>query len=117
MEMVMKLSTFVRKDKTYNCPGLITMEVLSGKWKLLILWLITQGVNRFGAMKRTIPNINQGVLTRQLKELESSGLLSRHVYPEIPPRVEYELTELGVTLQPVIFQLCKWGKEQSKKMI
>lgn len=91
------------------CATEVILEVVGGKWKLLILKYLLQGTHRFGALQRALPPITQRVLTRQLRELECDGLVRRTVYPEVPPKVEYDLTEIGRSLQPIIEQLDSWG--------
>ncbi|MBY4641813.1 helix-turn-helix transcriptional regulator, partial [Gluconacetobacter entanii] len=87
-----------------------TLELFGGKWKALILYhLFEDGVLRFGELRRRLPNVTQRMLTNQLRELEADGLVSRTVFPEVPPHVEYALTELGKTLKPVIQALKTWG--------
>ena len=87
------------------------MNVLGGKWKLLLLNRIyLDSPARFGALRRRIPAISQSMLTAQLREMEQDGLVARQIYAEMPPRVEYTLTELGHSLKPVIQSLCAWGE-------
>lgn len=93
------------------CPLEIGMNMMSGKWKLPILWHLSKGTVRFNEMQRRLPGITQHSLTRQLRELERDGLISRTVYPEVPPRVEYNLSNHGVSVIPVLDALCKWGRE------
>ncbi|MEO0585509.1 MAG: helix-turn-helix domain-containing protein [Bacteroidota bacterium] len=92
------------------CPVTFTMQKIGGKWKPIILFLITKGVNRFGLLQRGIDGISKQMLTRQLRELESDHILNRKIYAEIPPRVEYSLTELGESLLPVIGSMKRWGE-------
>lgn len=87
-----------------------TVNVIGGKWKVLILWHITIKPRRFNELRRLIPDISQKVLTQQLKELEKDSLISRTVYPESPPRVEYSLTQYGSTLEPIFDVLYDWGE-------
>ncbi|NBP67128.1 MAG: transcriptional regulator [Cytophagia bacterium] len=95
-----------------SCPVTATMKVLGGKWKpILINAIYLTAPARFGELKRSVKGITQSMLTQQLRELEDDGLISRKIYAEIPPRVEYTLTEFGLTLSPVMLALAKWGKE------
>ena len=94
-----------------NCPVTATMGIIGGKWKLLILHLVSNDINRFGKMSMMLKDISKQMLTTQLRELESDGIIERKIYPEIPPRVEYFLTEKGKTLQPIIHLMRDWGNE------
>src|SRR5450755_4985508 len=85
------------------------LATISGKWKLEILWLLNQRVHRFGELKRAIPGITQHMLTAQLRELEADGLISREIFAEVPPTVEYSLTAFGHTIQPMMEEIKKWG--------
>ena len=80
------------------------------RWKPAILWKMTEGVYRFGEFKRSIPQISEKMLTQHLRELETDGLITRTIFAEMPPRVEYALTDLGASLQPILEQLNNWGK-------
>ncbi len=93
-----------------DCPVTFTMSMIGGKWKPIIIYLITLGVNRFGILQRGIDGISKQMLTKQLREMEADGILSRKIYAEIPPRVEYSLTELGASLLPIIKSMKKWGE-------
>ena len=85
-------------------------SVLSGKWKILILWYVAfYKVQRFGQLLRRLDGVTQSTLTRQLRELEADGFLHRQVYPEVPPRVEYTLTELGISMFPILDAMENWG--------
>jgi DNA-binding HxlR family transcriptional regulator len=88
-----------------------TLNVLGGKWKIVILWHLIDKERRFGEFKHLIEGINQKMLTLHLRELEADGLIHREVYPEIPPRVEYSLTAYGRTLIPVLNAMAEWGQE------
>ncbi len=96
----------------YKCEIELTLEIISGKWKALILWnLGNYGIIRFNEFKRRIPGITQKMLTQQLRDLENNKLVSRKVYPQVPPMVEYSLTELGERLIPILEEMDKWGKD------
>lgn len=96
----------------YTCPITATMKVLGGKWKpILINAIYFTAPARFGELKRSVVGITQSMLTQQLRELEEDGIISRKIYAEIPPRVEYTLTEFGLTLSPILQSMAKWGKE------
>lgn len=91
------------------CPVTVTQKVLMGKWKLEIIWLINNQVRRFNELQRMIPQISHGVLTQQLRELERDRLIHREVYKEVPPKVEYTLTETGKSFIPVLIHIMEWG--------
>ncbi|MBL0387588.1 helix-turn-helix transcriptional regulator [Tumebacillus sp. ITR2] len=93
----------------FNCPIEATLAVIGGKWKALILWHLRDRVIRFGDLRRMIPGITQKMLTQQLRELEQDGLLLRTVYAEVPPKVEYSMTEYGESLRPLLKMMCEWG--------
>jgi DNA-binding HxlR family transcriptional regulator len=94
-----------------RCPTELAMEVVGGKWKLVILEHLGAGTLRFGELQRTLPGITARMLTRQLRELEADGLVHRTVHAEVPPRVEYALEERGRALAPIIAQLRGWGED------
>lgn len=99
-----------------SCPVTATMRVLSGKWKLILINAIyLTSPARFGELKRSVKGITQSMLTQQLRELEEDGIIQRKIYAEIPPRVEYTLTELGLTLSPVVLAMANWGQEYRMK--
>jgi len=98
------------KEQT-KCPLTATLQLIGGRWKTIILYTLTTGTKRFGEIAVRIPDISRKVLTEQLKELEADGLILREQYKEIPPRVEYSLTDLGKSLSSVIRELEKWGME------
>jgi|SRR6478609_6663478 len=93
-----------------GCPVEATLDLIDGKWKGVLLFHLQNGTQRFNALKRNLPNITQRMLTKQLRELEASGLVVRTVYAEVPPRVEYSLTPLGESLEPIIGSLKRWGE-------
>ena len=97
------------------CPVETTLTLISDKWKVLILRDLLPGTKRFGELRRSVGNVSQKVLTAQLRQMEASGLLIRTVYPEVPPRVEYTLTELGYSLKPVLDAMWSWGEEYKVK--
>lgn len=92
------------------CPVETTLTLISDKWKVLILRDLLPGTKRFGELKRSVGNVSQKVLTAQLREMEANGLVTRTVYPEVPPRVEYSLTELGYSLKPILDAMQRWGE-------
>lgn len=98
-------------DPTTDCPVTHCLGVIGGKWKPVILFCVDNGVHRFGAMQRAIPLITKQMLTSQLRELEADGIITRTVYAEVPPRVEYGLTERGRGLLTVIAAMRAWGEE------
>lgn len=92
------------------CPVELALEIVGGKWKLMTIEHLVAGVQRFGQLQRAMPTITARMLTRQLRELESDGLVLRTVYPQVPPKVEYSLTEVGRSLEPLLTQLRQWGE-------
>ena len=97
------------------CPVETTLTLISDKWKVLILRDLLPGTNRFGELKKSIGHVTQKVLTAQLRQMEQSGLLTRTVYPEVPPRVEYSLTDLGYSLKPILDAMWDWGTAYQAK--
>ena len=93
------------------CPVETTLTLIGDKWKVLILRDLLSGTKRFGELKRSIGSVSQKVLTAQLRAMEASGLVSRKVYPEVPPRVEYSLTETGYSLRPILDAMWDWGEQ------
>jgi DNA-binding HxlR family transcriptional regulator len=87
--------------------------MIDGKWKPMILHMLSAGTMRFGEIKRNIPPVSQKMLTQQLRELEIDGIICREVHAEVPPRVEYSLTPRGTTLKPILNELYKWGQENA----
>lgn len=98
-----------------DCPVETTLTLIGDKWKVLILRDLMSGTKRFGELKKNIGSVSQKVLTAQLRAMEKSGLLIRTAYPEVPPRVEYTLTELGYSLKPVLDSLRIWGEGYKAK--
>ena len=97
------------------CPVETTLMLISDRWKVLIIRDLLDGTKRFGEIKKSIGNVSQKVLTANLRSMENSGLLTRKVYPEVPPRVEYTLTKTGYSLKPVLDAMVAWGTEYKKK--
>ncbi|PYY26961.1 winged helix-turn-helix transcriptional regulator [Paenibacillus illinoisensis] len=97
--------------KQYNLGIEATLEIIGGKWKALIVCLLMSGVKRTSELQRSIDGISQKVLIQQLRELERDGLVRRHVYQQMPPKVEYSLTEYGVTANKIVDVMCAWGRE------
>jgi DNA-binding HxlR family transcriptional regulator len=97
------------KQHPYSCGLEAALDVIGGKWKVLILWQLYPRLRRFGELKRLVPGISEKMLIQGLRELEADGIVQRRVYYEIPPRVEYSLTEFGLSLQQALAPLCEWG--------
>lgn len=93
------------------CPVETTLMLIGNKWKVLILRELMSGTKRFGELKKSIGSVSQKVLTAQLRDMEQSGLVNRKVYAEVPPRVEYSLTELGQSLNPILQAMGNWGAD------
>ncbi len=98
-----------------SCPVATTLSVVGGKWKTIILYHLNENVRRFAELRRLLPGITQKVLTEQLRELERDGIVLRKIYAQIPPKVEYSLTEYGKTLRPVLKALCDWGNSHEQR--
>lgn len=103
----------VKKDLP-ACPVETTLTLIGDKWKVLILRDLMPGTKRFGQLKKSIGSVSQKVLTAQLRDMEENGLLTRTVYAEVPPRVEYSLTDLGKSLKPILDAMWNWGEEFKK---
>ncbi|HDR7794470.1 TPA: winged helix-turn-helix transcriptional regulator [Bacillus luti] len=101
----------------YSCPVEAMVEVIGGKWKGIILYHLLNGKKRFNELKRLNPNITQRMLTLQLRELEADGIIHREVYREVPPKVEYSLTELGESLRPMISLMMEWATHNMEKVL
>jgi DNA-binding HxlR family transcriptional regulator len=106
----------LKRARTYNCPVEATLDVIGGKWKVVILFWLRDAVWRFGELRRRIPDISERMLTQQLRELEEHGIIRRQVYAVVPPRVEYSLTPYGRTLRPITEMMCAWGKKHLKRL-
>jgi DNA-binding HxlR family transcriptional regulator len=108
-QKIRELMTF--REKEYKCGIDVTLAVVGGKWKASILWHLAQETMRFSDLQRQFSDTTRKMLTQQLRELEVDGLVHREVYPQVPPKVEYSLTEKGKTIYPILEQMCVWGKE------
>ncbi len=97
------------EKRIYNCPVEATISVIGGKYKSLILWHLIDKTLRFSELRRLIPNATPKMMTQQLRELEADNLLNRKVYPVVPPKVEYSLTEFGQTMTPILKAMYDWG--------
>lgn len=107
----------IRKNKDYNpnnCPVTSCMNKIGGKWKPVVIFLITIGKNRFSLMKKAMPEISKQMLVNQLRELEEDKIIDRIIYAEIPPRVEYTISKYGQTVLPIISVMADWGKKDMK---
>ena len=103
------------KKELPACPVETTLTLIGDKWKVLILRDLMPGTKRFGELKKSVGNVSQKVLTAQLRTMEESGLVNRKVYAEVPPRVEYSLTELGKSLKPILDSMRAWGEAYKPK--
>lgn len=101
-------------DNPLNCPIVRSLNIIGGKWKPMVLHMLSSGPLRFGELKSKIPPVSQKVLTQQLRELEHDGVINRKTYPVVPPKVEYSLSEKGSTLIPVLDSLYEWGENELK---
>ncbi|MDQ0061388.1 winged helix-turn-helix transcriptional regulator [Paenibacillus harenae] len=97
--------------RRYIIPAEATIEVIGGKWKTLILCHLSYGPKRSSELKKAMPDITQKMLTQQLRELEDDGIIFRTVFNQVPPKVVYEMTEIGESLQPILDQMCEWGEK------
>lgn len=100
-----------RYNCNFGCPVEATLELIGGKWKGVILYHLLEKTYRFGELKKLMPGVTQRMLTKQLRELESDGIINRKVYAEVPPKVEYSLTEVGEGLRDVVMKMRDWGKK------
>ena len=103
-------------EKLPACPVETTLTLISDKWKVLILRDLLPGTKRIGELKKSIGHVSQKVLTAQLRQMEQSGLVNRKVYAEVPPKVEYSLTDVGYSLKPILDAMWTWGEEYQKEM-
>ena len=106
----------IKKEDLPECPVATTVQLIGSKWKLLILRDLLTGTKRYNELKRSLPDISQKVLTTSLKSMVEDGIVIRTAYPEVPPRVEYSLSELGESMRPMIAVMEKWGTEYKKNL-
>lgn len=100
----------IEKIKAYHCPVEAAMDVIGGKYKAQIIYELIGGIKRYNEIQKAVPQATPRMLSKQLKELEEDGVINRKIYPVVPPKTEYSLTELGKTVVPIVNQLCKWGE-------
>ncbi|MFC0212664.1 winged helix-turn-helix transcriptional regulator [Paenibacillus chartarius] len=103
-------------EKVFNCEKELTLSIIGGKWKMIIMWHLGKGgTKRFSQLRSLIPDVTQRMLTTQLRELEEDGIVNRKVYPVVPPKVEYSLTPRGESLIPILDLMYDWGKQYLKE--
>lgn len=102
--------------KQVSCPVEVTLEAISGRWKVMIIHQLLEGTKRFNQLQRELSGVTHRTLTKQLRELETVGLVNRKDYAEIPPRVEYSLSPLGKSLKPILMAMHEWGKKNASKV-
>lgn len=115
-----KEKVIILDGQEYHCAMDVTMNYIGGKWKTIVLWYLRKDKKRFSELRRLIPNITEKMLSLQLKDLENDGLVSRKLYAEVPPKVEYFLTDFGKSLIPMLEEIARWGRnlaESKGKMI
>ncbi|OCX54848.1 HxlR family transcriptional regulator [Mucilaginibacter sp. PPCGB 2223] len=113
---MIKTETIEKKyDEAADCPISASIDVIGGKWKPIIIWLLMNETQRFGELHRSIPGVALKVLSRHLKELEADGIIIRKAYPEVPPRVEYSLSDKGRSLDAIMKQLAQWSRDNIVK--
>lgn len=111
MDKTVPVPTGMLCSEKGQCPTETALDLIGGKWKGMILYYLCSDIRRFNELMRLIPGITQRMLTKQLRDLESHGIVYRKVYPQVPPKVEYSLTDLGKSLEPVVRALEKWGTD------
>jgi DNA-binding HxlR family transcriptional regulator len=102
------------KANATTCPAEYTLGMIGGRWKIPIIFHLLAGRRRFSELARALVGVTQKMLTQQLREMERHGLINREIFPQVPPRVEYTLTELGASLQPVVESMCRWGEAHAR---
>ncbi|HEU5380549.1 MAG TPA: helix-turn-helix domain-containing protein [Ktedonobacteraceae bacterium] len=100
----------------YGCAVEATADIIGGKWKAVILYYLFEGPKRFNELRRLLPSVTQRMLTLQLRELEQDGIVHREIYKEVPPKVEYSLTQFGTSLGPIIVQMLDWGEQYMEQI-
>ena len=100
----------MKRKPAFECPVNATLHVIGGRWKILVIYHLADGIARFNELQRAVPGISKRVLAQQLRHLERDGIVARRVYDQSPPRVEYSLTDFGRTLEPLMERLCEWGE-------
>ena len=103
------------RQNASTCHAEAVVEVIGGRWKIVIIWNLFQRTMRFSELVRAIPEVTEKMLIQQLREMERDGVVARQVYPQVPPKVEYSLTPLGESLKPVLDAMCEWGYKRSRK--
>ncbi len=106
----------MKTQQQYGCPAEAALDVIGGKWKGVILYHLMDGEKRFGELSRLLPGVTQRMLTLQLRELEEDEVIHREIYKQIPPKVEYSLTEFGRSLEPTITLMCRWGEQYMNRL-
>lgn len=106
----------IKKENLPECPVATTVQLIGSKWKLLILRDLLAGTKRYNELRKSLPDISQKVLTSTLKSMVEDGLVIRTSYPEVPPRVEYSLSEIGETMRPLIQSMAEWGTNYKKSL-
>lgn len=111
MQSLSTSDLMIYRDKEYKCGIDVTLAVVGGKWKASILWHLAQQTMRFSDLQRQFAGTTRKMLTQQLRELEADGLVHREVYPQVPPKVEYSLTEKGRSIFPILDMMCNWARQ------
>lgn len=106
----------MKPGKTYTCGLDAALDIIGGKWKVLILWELHFQPRRFGELKKLVNGISEKMLIQHLRELETDGIVNRKVFQEIPPKVEYSLTQFGISLNKALMPLCNWGERHMKRI-